>query len=196
MDFDGKRRSDNPLLTAGPYEADPKFLPGSRPAAVPQSRTISFDYAKPLPKELAALSDAMAKELPLGKLPDGKTGFLLKDVPVMNANPPTAAVLNKNMHSLRIGRSRGTQRRCTSRLGLVEPWQGRAVALPHHPPGRHGRGTEMGGRQEHRPLPGQVGRQAHRRRQGGHNRHRLAVQGRPGEEYSWPPGTTTTSGIP
>ena len=67
LDFDGKRRSDSALLTAGPYEADPKFLPGSRPAAVPQPRTVGFDYAKPLPKELAALSDAMAKELPAGQ---------------------------------------------------------------------------------------------------------------------------------
>ena len=53
LDFDGKRRSDNPLLTAGPYEADPKFLPGSRPAPAPQLGTISFDLVKPLPKELA-----------------------------------------------------------------------------------------------------------------------------------------------
>jgi hypothetical protein len=28
-DLDGKPRGDNPLLTAGPYEADPKFLPGT-----------------------------------------------------------------------------------------------------------------------------------------------------------------------
>jgi len=54
-----KRRSDSSLLTAGPYEADSKFLPGSRPAAVPQPRTISFEPVKPMPKELAALSDAM-----------------------------------------------------------------------------------------------------------------------------------------
>ena len=122
-DFDGKQRNDSPLLTAGPYEADPKFLPGSRPAAVSQPSAISFDYVKPLPKELAALSDAMTKELPLCKLPNGKTGFLLKDVPVMNENPPTAATLNKNMRSLRMGISRNAKTMCFA-LGLANPGKG------------------------------------------------------------------------
>jgi len=122
-DFDGKRRSDIPLLTAGPYEADPKFLPGSRPAPITQLKNIEFDYAKPLPKELAVLSDAMSTELPVGKLPDGKTGFLLKDVPVMNGNPPTAAILDKNMHLLRMGISRSAKTIYFA-LGLVNPGKG------------------------------------------------------------------------
>jgi parallel beta-helix repeat protein len=123
MDFDGKRRSDNPLLTAGPLEADPKFLPGSRPAPVTQLKTIEFDYARPLPKELAVLSDAMARELPVGKLPDGKLGFLLKAVPVMNGTPPTAAALNKNLRSVSVGVSRNAKTLYFA-LGLVNPGRG------------------------------------------------------------------------
>ncbi len=123
MDFDGKRRSDSSLLTAGPYEADPKFLPGARPAVVMQPKSIAFDYSKPLPEELAGLSVAMSKELLIVKLPDGKAGFLLKDVPVMNGNPPTAAILNKNMHSVRMGISRNTKTMHFA-LGLVNPGKG------------------------------------------------------------------------
>jgi parallel beta-helix repeat protein len=123
MDFDGKRRSDSSLLTAGPCEADPKFLPGSRPAAIPQPRTISFEPVKPMPKELATLSDAMTRELPVGKLPNGKTGFLLKDVPVMNGTPPTAAMLNKNMRSVRMGISRNAKTMYFA-LGWVNPGKG------------------------------------------------------------------------
>jgi parallel beta-helix repeat protein len=122
-DFDGKRRNDSPLLTAGPYEADPKFLPGSRPAAVPQPSTISFDFARPMPEELAVLSDAMTRELPAGKLANGRTGFLLKDVPVMNGSPPTAATLNRNMRSLRMGISRNAKTLYFA-LGLVNPGKG------------------------------------------------------------------------
>jgi parallel beta-helix repeat protein len=123
LDCDGRRRSDSSLLTAGPYEADPKFLPGSRPATVLQPKTIGFDYAKPLSKELAVLSDALAKELPVGKLPDGKTGFTLKDVPVMNENPPIAAMLNKNLHSLQIVIARNAKTLYFT-LGLVNPGKG------------------------------------------------------------------------
>ncbi len=123
LDCDGRRRSDSSLLTAGPYEADPKFLPGSRPAVVARLQTLSFEYAKPLPKELAVLSDALAKELPVGKLPDGKTGFMLKGVPVRNENPPLATVLNKDLHSLQIpiGRNAKTM---SFTLGLVNPGKG------------------------------------------------------------------------
>ena len=78
MDFDGKRRSDN-------ASAHRRSLRGRSeiPAGLPSRYGLAFgtmalDYVKPLPKELAALSDAMARELPLGKLPDGKTGFLLE----------------------------------------------------------------------------------------------------------------------
>jgi hypothetical protein len=123
QDCDGKRRGDNALLTAGPYEADPKFLPARRPVMVPRFVTTEFDYAKPLSKELALLSEAMAKELPLGKLPDGKTGFLLKDVPVMNASPVAAAVLNKNLHSLHIPISRNVQTLYFA-MGLMSPGKG------------------------------------------------------------------------
>jgi parallel beta-helix repeat protein len=122
-DCDGKRRSDSPLLTAGPFEADPKFLPGSRALAVSQVRTISFDFVKPLPKELAALSDAMTRELAIGKLPDGNTGFLLKNVPVMNGNPPIAATLDKDMRSMRMGISRNAKTMYFA-LGLVNPGKG------------------------------------------------------------------------
>ncbi len=123
LDFDGKRRGDNALLTAGPYEADPKFLPARRPAMVPRFVTMEFDYAKPLPKELAPLSAAMARELPLGKLPDGKTGFLLKDVPILNANPVVAAVLNKNLHTLHTPIARNAQALYFA-IGLVNPGKG------------------------------------------------------------------------
>jgi hypothetical protein len=90
---------------------------------VPQPKTIGFDYAKPLPKELASLSDAMGRELPFGKLADGKTGFTLKDVPVMNENPPIATVLNKNMHSLQISIVRNAKTMYFA-LGLVNPGKG------------------------------------------------------------------------
>jgi hypothetical protein len=123
LDFDGKRRSDTSLVTAGPYEADVKLLPGPRPAAVPQFRTIALDSAKPLPKELAVLSDAMARELPASRLPNGKTGILLKDVPVMNGNPPTAAALDRHMRSMRIGISRNAKT-IHFLLGLVNPGKG------------------------------------------------------------------------
>jgi hypothetical protein len=76
-----------------------------------------------MPKELAVLSDAMTKELPAGKLPNGKTGFLLNDVPVMNGNPPTAATLNKNMRSVRMGISRNAKTMYFA-LGLVNPGKG------------------------------------------------------------------------
>ena len=122
-DLDGKRRSDSPLLTAGPYEADPTFLPGSRPAMVTQPKTIWFDYAKPLPSELAVLSDAMVQELPVMKLPGGNMGFLLKGVPVMNGNPPTVALLNKDMHSLRMEVSRNAKT-IYFVLGWVNPGKG------------------------------------------------------------------------
>lgn len=123
LDFDGKPRSDRASLTAGPYEADPKFLPSSRPAAVLPPQTLGFDCAKPLPQELAVLSDAMAKELPLGKLPDGKTGFTLKGVPVRNDSPPIAAVLNKNLHALRVPVARNAKTMHFT-LGLVSPGKG------------------------------------------------------------------------
>ena len=123
LDFDGKPRGDRSLLTAGPYEADPKFLPGSRPAVVAGLQTIWFDYAKPLPKELAVLADAMAKELPLGKLPDGKTGFTLKGVPVRNENPPICAALNTNLRLLRVPVARNAKRLYFT-LGVANPGKG------------------------------------------------------------------------
>jgi hypothetical protein len=122
-DGDGKRRGDGPLLTAGPYEADPKFLPASRPVAGSPVGTIGFDFVKPLPKELGALSNAMARELPIGKLPDGKTGFLLKDVPVMNENPPVAATLDKEMRSMRMSVVRSAKSMHFA-LGLVNAGKG------------------------------------------------------------------------
>jgi hypothetical protein len=122
-DFDGKRRDSNSMQTAGPYDADPKFLPASRPAGATQPATLWFEHVKPLPKELAALSDAMAKELPVDKLPNGKTGFSLKGVPVMNANPPIATVLNKALHSLRVPVARTAQTMCFT-LGMVNPGKG------------------------------------------------------------------------
>lgn len=54
---------------------------------------------------------------------DGKTGFLLGGVPVMNASPPTAAVLDKNMHSLRVEVSRSAKTMCFA-LGLLHPGHG------------------------------------------------------------------------
>jgi hypothetical protein len=123
MDFDGKRRSDSSLLSAGPYEADSKFRPGSRPAVVAPFRTISFESVKPLPKDLAALSEAMVRELPVGKLPNGKPGFLLKDVPMLNGRPPIAATLNKNMRSVRMDLSRNAKTMYFA-LGLVNPGKG------------------------------------------------------------------------
>lgn len=44
LDGDGKRRSDRAPFTAGPYEADPKSLPGSRPAAVSRSMPSATTY--------------------------------------------------------------------------------------------------------------------------------------------------------
>ncbi len=123
LDFDGKRRGDGPLFTAGPYEADPKYLPGARAPAVFEPRSVWFDYAKPLPKELAALSEAVAKELPLVKLPDGKMGWLLGGVPVMNASPPTAAILSKDMRSLRVAVSRNAKT-ISFALGMANPGKG------------------------------------------------------------------------
>jgi parallel beta-helix repeat protein len=123
LDFDGKPRGDRALLTAGPYEADPKLLPRSRPAGVTQPTTICFEYARPLPKELRILSDALAKELPVAKLPDGRTGFTLKGVPVMNGNPPIATMLSKNLHALRIPIARNAKTLYFA-LGLVNPGKG------------------------------------------------------------------------
>jgi parallel beta-helix repeat protein len=120
LDFDGKRRHLDSLLTAGPYEAEAKFLPGPRPAAVPQFRTIPIDAGKPLPKELAALSEAMTKELPFGKLSSGKMGFLLKDVPFAIAKQPAAALLNKKSRSLQMGVWRNAKTMYFA-LGLVNP---------------------------------------------------------------------------
>ena len=103
IDFDGKRRDENSLLTAGPYQAEAKLLPGPRPTPIPQFRTIPLESAQPLPQEFAGLSDVIARELPAGKLPDGQTGFLLKDAPFTNGARPTAATLDKNRRSLRMG---------------------------------------------------------------------------------------------
>jgi hypothetical protein len=123
IDFDGKRRDENSLLTAGPYEADAKLLPGPRPTAIPQFRTIPLESSRPLPKELAGLSDAIARELPAGKLPDGQTGFLLKGVPVRNGTLPTAATLDKNMRSVRIGVWRNAKTMHFA-LGVLNPGKG------------------------------------------------------------------------
>jgi len=123
LDCDGKSRGDRSLLAAGPYEADPKFLPGARAAAVSRVQTMWFEYAKPLPKELAVLSEVMARGLPLAKLPDDKMGFTLKSVPVRNANPPIAAALSKNLHSLQIPIARNAKTLYFT-LGLVQPGKG------------------------------------------------------------------------
>ena len=65
----------------------------------------------------------MARELPVGKLPNGKTGFRLQGVPVMNGNPPTAALLDKSLHVLRMGISRSAKT-IHFALGLVNPGNG------------------------------------------------------------------------
>lgn len=108
-DCEGKRRTDSVLLTAGPFEADPKFLPNRRLAAVPQFATMEVDYARPLSKALAPLSEAMTGELPLRELPDGKRGFMLKDVPIRNASPVVAALLDANLRTMRVPIMRNVQ---------------------------------------------------------------------------------------
>ena len=132
---DGKRRSDNALVTAGPYEADPKFLPASRPATDRQPRPISFDLVKLLPKELGALSDAMAKELPAVKMPDSTPGFLLKGIPFMRK--PARRSRAQQEYALPADGNRAEREDDVFRAGMGGPRQGRAVALPHHPPRRH-----------------------------------------------------------
>ena len=102
IDLDGKRRNSELPHTAGPYDADSRFLPATRPATETQFVTPWFDYVDKLPTEFASISDALAKELPVGKLANGETGFVLKDIPFRNAAPPQAAVLTKNRHSIRV----------------------------------------------------------------------------------------------
>ena len=81
----------------------------------------------------------------------------------MNENPSTCGLAEQE-HAIPADGNLTERQDVCIRAGIGEPRQGRAVALPHHPPGRHGRGTEMGGRKKHRPEPGQMGRPSHRRR--------------------------------
>lgn len=123
FDATGKHRARANLDTAGPYDADPKFLPAARPATPRQPRPIWMEHTKVLPKELAALADAIAKGLPVGKLANAKIGFTLKDVPFSNSKETIAAVMNKDARSYKMNISRSIKTMHLA-IGLVNPGTG------------------------------------------------------------------------
>ena len=82
-----------------------------------------MEAVKPMPKELAVLSDAMARELPASKLPNGATGFMLKNVPLLNGKTPTAVILTKNLRSVHTAISRNAKTMYFA-LGLANPGKG------------------------------------------------------------------------
>lgn len=126
FDASSRHRARGNLATAGPFDADPKFLPAPRPkpaASAIQLRPVASSFYKPLPAEFAALSDAIAKGLPAGKLANAKTGFTLQSVPIMNATPPVAAVLDKNKRSLQLIYGRA-MRTLHMAIGVINPGQG------------------------------------------------------------------------
>ncbi len=125
MQFDAssRHRTRGSLATAGPFEADPKFLPAVRPSTPAPLRPIASPHYKPLPQQFAALSAAIAKGLPVSKLANAKTGFVLKDVPFMNAKQPVAAVLDKHTRSLTFGYARAVKALHLA-LGVITPGKG------------------------------------------------------------------------
>lgn len=125
-DADGRHRIRGKLTTAGPFEADKKFLPATKPPVPAQSEVLALDHTTPLPAVLAALTAALSSELTASKLPDGKTGLTLKGIPFQYSTPPAAALLSGNAKSYKLDIGRGIKSLHVL-FGIIDPGPGRPL---------------------------------------------------------------------
>lgn len=125
-DADTRHRVRGKRATAGPFEADKKYLPAVKPATPSQPVMLPLGRTAPLPAALAGFAAALTAELPVTKLPDGKTGILLKGIPFQMTAPPTAAQLTADAKSSELAVSRGIKS-MHMLIGLIDPHPGKPL---------------------------------------------------------------------
>jgi len=116
LDMEDRDRRYKQMQTAGPYAGGKLQPPTARPERQAEIAMIQLS-GQPLPKALALVEKSLA-EIPIEKLPDGKTAVKLQGIPFDWSSPPKAIVLDKAHPSAKILIGRSAKALCLAHAML------------------------------------------------------------------------------